>query len=96
MLDVVISSKGNKSRQTFWELGRRLVVGRAGTCDVVVADIEMSRQHFILEWENGGIFVTDLGSTNGTAVNGTRIFCKRRLEPGDHIEAGSGNFTIRW
>ncbi len=96
ILDVVISSKGKKSRQAFWELGRRLVVGRAVTCDVVVADIEMSRQHFILEWENGGIFVTDLGSTNGTAVNGTRILCKRRLEPGDHIEAGSGNFTIRW
>lgn len=95
-LTVIISAKGRQSRQTTWELGSSLIVGRAGICDVTVDDIEMSRQHFCLEWENGSVFVTDLGSTNGTAVNGIRIQNKRRMEPGDCIEAGSVKFTIRW
>ena len=95
-LNVIISAKGRQSRQVIWELGSSLIVGRAALCDVTVDDIEMSRQHFCLEWEDGGIVVTDLGSTNGTAINGIRIRNRRRLEPGDYIEAGSMKFTIRW
>lgn len=95
-LNVIISAKGRQPRQTTWELGSSLIVGRASICDVTVDDIEMSRQHFCLEWENGSVFVTDLGSTNGTAVNGIRMQSKRRLESGDCIEAGSVKFTIRW
>lgn len=95
-LSVVISTKGRQSRQTTWELGSSLIVGRASICDVSVEDLEMSRQHFCLEWENGSVYVTDLGSTNGTSVNGIRIQSKRRIEPGDHIEAGAMKFTIRW
>ena len=95
-LNVVISTKGRQSRQTTWELGSSLIVGRASICDVSVEDLEMSRQHFCLEWENGSVYVTDLGSTNGTSVNGIKIASKRRIEPGDHIEAGAMKFTIRW
>lgn len=95
-LSVVISTKGRQSRQTTWELGSSLIVGRASICDVSVEDLEMSRQHFCLEWENGSVYVTDLGSTNGTSVNGIKILSKRRIEPGDHIEAGAMKFTIRW
>lgn len=95
-LSVVISTKGRQSRQTTWELGSSLIVGRASICDVSVEDLEMSRQHFCLEWENGSVYVTDLGSTNGTSVNGIKIQSKRRIEPGDHIEAGAMKFTIRW
>ena len=94
--NVVISTKGRQSRQTTWELGSSLIVGRASICDVSVEDLEMSRQHFCLEWENGSVYVTDLGSTNGTSVNGIKIASKRRIEPGDHIEAGAMKFTIRW
>lgn len=95
-LNVVISTKGRQSRQTTWELGSSLIVGRASICDVSVEDLEMSRQHFCLEWENGSVYVTDLGSTNGTSVNGIRTQGKRRIEPGDNIEAGAMKFTIRW
>lgn len=96
MLNVIISAKGRQPRQTTWELGSSLIVGRASTCDVTVEDLEMSRQHFCLEWKNESIYVTDLGSTNGTSINGIRIQNTRRLEPGDYIEAGSVKFTIRW
>lgn len=96
MLSVVVSAKGRVPQTTMWELGSSLIVGRASICDIVVDDRELSRQHFCLESEGGNIFITDLGSTNGTSVNGIGIAGKRRLDPGDTVEAGSMKFTIRW
>lgn len=96
MLSVVVSAKGKTPQTTTWELGSSLIVGRASICDIVVDDLELSRQHFCLESDNGNVFITDLGSTNGTSVNGIGIAGKRRLNPGDMVEAGSMKFTIRW
>lgn len=95
-LNVVISAKGKQPQNVVWEIGSSLIIGRADTCDIVVKDDRMSRQHFCLE--NGGntMFITDLGSTNGTAVNGIGVGSKRMLNPGDIVEAGSMKFTIRW
>ncbi len=95
-LDIWISRKGKATQKTVWELGSSLIVGRSSICDIQVDDPEMSRQHFCLESENGNIYVSDLGSTNGTSVNGIRISKKRRLDPGAVIEAGSIKITIRW
>ena len=59
--------------------GKRLVVGAGGatlgrsrTCDVVLDDPNVSRQHAEVRPRGGGWFVADLGSTNGVAVNGAR------------------------
>ncbi len=95
-LDVVIAATGKQAQMVKWELGSSLIIGRAETCDITVADNRMSRQHFCLESEKEGIFISDLGSTNGTAVNGIRLGGKRLLQPGDRVEAGSMSFTIRW
>lgn len=95
-LEVWISKSGMKVQRTFWDLGTSLIVGRSSSCDVHIEDLEMSRQHFCLEAENGAIYISDLNSTNGTSVNGIRIHEKRRLEPGSVIEAGSMKITIRW
>ena len=95
MLSVVVSAKGKTPQTTTWELGSSLIVGRASICDIVVDDLELSRQHFCLESDNGNVFITDLGSTNGTSVNGIGIAGKRRLNPGDMVEAGSMKFKIR-
>jgi pSer/pThr/pTyr-binding forkhead associated (FHA) protein len=51
----------------------RTVLGRARTCDVTVDDPSVSRQHAELRPEGEGWLVADLGSTNGTFVNGRRI-----------------------
>ena len=57
----------------------------------------MSKQHFNLSVEaDGNVYVTDLGSLNGTAVNGVRIQGSRKLEPGDEISAGNIRFVIQW
>jgi hypothetical protein len=50
-----------------------LTVGRSSKCDIVVPFIGISRRHFQLEVENGEIFITDLGSTNGVYIDGEKI-----------------------
>lgn len=95
-LNVVVSARGRQPQSTVWELGSSLIVGRSSICDISVEDLELSRQHFCLESEGGNVFISDLGSTNGTSVNGIRIAGKRQLNPGDIVEAGSMKFTMRW
>lgn len=50
-----------------------VTVGRAAGCDVVVDDDSVSAQHAKLEYDMGAWRITDLGSTNGTAVEGTKL-----------------------
>jgi len=65
----------------------RMVVGRGRGADLVVAESTMSREHAVISFDEGGCFVEDLQSTNGTKVNGQR--CERkRLQDGDEIQLG--------
>ena len=68
---------------------RRLVVGRSRECDVQVEDGNVSRRHFeIVHEDPDGWVLVDLGSTNGTEVNGRRVSGRQRLDDGDRITAG--------
>ena len=53
--------------------GRRILVGRAATSDVPIYDPTISRRHAEVALANGGVQVKDLGSSNGTFVNGARV-----------------------
>jgi pSer/pThr/pTyr-binding forkhead associated (FHA) protein len=53
--------------------GRAIVVGRAAPSEVAIPDPGLSRQHARFTWDDGGVFVEDLGSTNGTKKNGEAI-----------------------
>lgn len=81
--------------------GRRLVVGpdgavlgRSRECEIVIADPNVSRRHADLRLEAGAWVISDLGSTNGTRVNGHRIQEAEVLRPGDEIELGSSLATF--
>jgi pSer/pThr/pTyr-binding forkhead associated (FHA) protein len=50
------------------------VFGRSSQCDVVIPHEAMSRKHCLLEVKNGEFFVTDLDSSNGIFIEGTKIF----------------------
>ncbi len=69
--------------------GTSLSVGRSETNGVsCAADARLSRQHLNLEREGDDWAVRDLGSKNGTFLNGVRLTGKTRLQPGDRIVAG--------
>jgi pSer/pThr/pTyr-binding forkhead associated (FHA) protein len=64
-----------------------ITVGRAATSDIVLRDGKASRAHARFECGPGGCFVVDLGSANGTRVNGSRVE-RVRLQTGDSIQIG--------
>jgi hypothetical protein len=72
----------------------RAVVGRSGTADVHVADPEVSRRHALLWREAGATWIVDLGSANGTFLNGSRVTEPTPVAPGDLLEFGPGSFVL--
>ena len=73
--------------------GRAIVVGRGAASDVHLADDTVSRQHAQLRADDRGIAVRDLGSANGTAVNGARV-TQGRAGANDVIAFGSAVFRV--
>ncbi len=81
--------------------GKRLVVGPTGVtlgrsreCDITLSDPNVSRTHAEIRPRGGSWVLTDLGSTNGSCLNGTRIDRPEVLKPGDEVELGTT--TIRF
>ena len=70
-----------------------LLIGRHPSCDVVVADDTVSRQHARLTFRDGGWIVQDLDSTNGTRLNGQYVG-RCRLRPGDQLTVGRQRLQI--
>ncbi len=64
-----------------------LVIGRGRGADVVIAEPTMSRAHAAIGFDGERFFVQDLGSTNGTRVNGSREQ-KATLKDGDEVQLG--------
>ncbi|MEO8562046.1 MAG: adenylate/guanylate cyclase domain-containing protein [bacterium] len=70
-----------------------LIVGRAPTCDLPVVDPTISRRHAELVCEEGGVLLRDLGSSNGTFVNGTKVQTAT-LEVDDLVAFGKVAFRL--
>lgn len=71
------------------------IVGRLNTCNLVLTDYLISRQHFKLE-KTGGLFtIADMESHNGTFVNGVKIQSETMLAFGDTIRAGESLFSFQ-
>ncbi len=68
--------------------GEPIVIGRMPECDVVLSDSNVSRRHAELRRNGDNTFITDLGSTNGTKVNGVSVH-EQMLTSGDQITVGS-------
>src|SRR3954471_6160286 len=74
--------------------GAPMLVGRAPTCDVPVFDPTVSRRHAELSLVAGGVKVLDLGSANGTFVNGEKIG-ERVVRGGDVVTFGKVVFKLQ-
>jgi hypothetical protein len=74
--------------------GPCVLVGRSRRCDVVVDDLTVSREHAGLVLFAGHWFVCDRDSTNGTRVNGRRIWGTASVHPGDVISFGDAAYRL--
>jgi hypothetical protein len=74
--------------------GRRFTIGRAMACDFTLADLSVSRWHARLYTEDEQWLLSDLGSTNGTRLNGWRVTTGVPVKPGDQVTFGSMSFVI--
>jgi len=91
---VVLGEKGGKAR-TFGLNGDQLQIGRADACQVQLADTYVSQFHARIYPRDGGWYVEDLGSTNGTYLNQRRITAPAELRAGDHLRVGKTNLELR-
>ena len=65
------------------------VIGRLANCRIIISDTNTSRQHAQITRSGSGFAINDLGSTNGTFVNGERVLGDRRLADGDIVTVGA-------
>lgn len=73
----------------------RLEIGRSDTATLVLDDSLVSRHHAIVEPVAGGLVVEDLGSLNGTFVNGNQIYRATKIHPDDHLLVGVTVLELR-
>ena len=69
-------------------------IGREG-CDITITDPDVSRRHAAIQIMAGELSIEDLGSTNGTFVNGQQIMERRTLRGGDEVRIGSTVWRLR-
>jgi hypothetical protein len=74
-------------------LEAHLVIGRSSACQLVLAHDTVSRRHAELRIENGCWLLRDLGSSNGTWVNGRRVV-EAEVRPGDLIHLGAAEIRL--
>jgi hypothetical protein len=95
-------ARAPQRRSAVLKLGpKRLIVGDAGvtlgrsrSADVMVDDSNVSRAHAEIRAHGSSWVLTDLGSTNGTRLNGRRVTQPEVLGPGDEIEVGTTTLTF--
>jgi hypothetical protein len=90
----VVSGPGLELGTTV-EIGASTVVGRAPESGISLDGDEFaSAQHARIDAGPDGVWVQDLGSTNGTVVNGSRVKGRRRLQPGDVVRVGETELRL--
>jgi pSer/pThr/pTyr-binding forkhead associated (FHA) protein len=91
---VVVVRSDTQAGMTFGVTGAT-VVGRSNQADVMLEDPYASEFHLRLVSQDGVLTVSDLGSTNGTYVNGRRITTPTALQRGDALQVGKTVMEVR-
>jgi hypothetical protein len=87
---VIIVSSGDRVREFTQS---RVILGRSKEADVRIEDPNVSRKHAAIYWNNGRLMLEDLGSTNGTMVNGYPV-TTTVLRPQDVVAIGDSRLTV--
>lgn len=82
----LVMRNGPTPGQVYELTGEIITVGRDTASSIVIVDTEVSRKHARLRLQAGGYLIEDLGSTNGTFVNGQRLMGPHLLKSGELIK----------
>jgi len=86
----LVVDKPAAQRGTTFDLGAEVTVGRAAGCHIALPDDTfVSQLHARVFERSGQVYVEDLGSTNGTYVNGHRVSAPTPMRKGDSLQVGS-------
>ena len=88
--EYLIVLTGGQMGQLFAINEDQIVIGRGAQCEVRIQDDGVSRRQAHLLREEGMLFIEDLGSRNGTWVNGKKLAGRQALVEGDKIQVGTG------
>lgn len=89
---LIVREPDRERRKHFLLAGTRLVAGSNVTADIPIPNA--SRSHAAFEVRESAVFVVDLGTGNGTLVNGARVTTPTRLESGDVVTIGQTHITF--
>jgi hypothetical protein len=90
----ILLEDGDGRRRTVPFGGVELTIGRAADSGLLLTGRDVSRHHARLHRSNGSVFVEDLGSANGTRVNGERVQGRRRIREGDLVQIGGFDLAV--
>ena len=83
----VLVGQGGPLNGFRWTISKTLLIGRTSSCDISIANQQVSRKHAKIESSANGPVLEDLGSKNGTLINYSSMK-KKVLQPGDKIILG--------
>lgn len=89
---VVLVAEGKAGPR--YPISGQMVLGRSPDSDIILDDTYVSQKHARIYPRGASIFVEDLGSTNGTYVNGRKISYPLELRVGDRIKIGKTVFEF--
>ncbi len=84
----LVIRQGPQAGMSFPLTGNQVIIGREEGIGVALQDPESSRRHARITWRGDQFVIEDMGSTNGTFVNGVQITTHQALNPGDSIGVG--------
>jgi pSer/pThr/pTyr-binding forkhead associated (FHA) protein len=90
---LVVEGGGGLRAGQSYVVGSGIVIGRAAANEIPIEDTFASGRHARVFDHDGEVYIEDLGSTNGTYVNGRRIGAQESLQPNDRIRIGDTEFT---
>ena len=96
VLRTVKSRKATESKMkaSYRISGKGVIVGRGKECDITVNNMFLSVEHFQVWYDEGSWYIGDMGSKNGTFLNGFRLRKVKHLNDGDEIAFGELKFIF--
>lgn len=88
LLTPVVGQGGSAVAELYPLVRPVTTLGRSTKCTVVLPDAYVSSEHMRIEWQRDRFFIEDLGSANGTVVNGAKLEGRLEIFDGDRISAG--------